>query len=566
MRLSPFRSSIRLRRVASRAVLVGALGLIVAPARSHAQRVLDPMGDATIPRPGQVRIGLGGRWEWFDAMRPRTGGGASVPLGDGVIGEPLSDRFSAFAQARVRRLAGDSTLVVTAGAMRGGIEARNWSVPISLEIGITRWLAAQVTVPVVQPFTSVFLRPNPPGTFANLGLNPGWRSDAIGQAAAATLNQVITQIVQASGAIRAARPECFTGTPGAACAPVVALANRATAIAGDLGELYGPGRPFVPLAGSRADSLIRGQFAAFNTAVRGITGATSDPVTARPVAALARMGFADFQALVLGSGFDSLGPRRRILMGDATAGVTFKVFDSFGTTDSARIAAAGFRVRSSVRVLGVIGTGQAPVPSQWVDQGSGTNGRAVDVRWTTDLQASRRFWASVAAQHRQWAEEVMPDGVVMVTDDNTSPFGVPSGTPSGTPTVVNGDPGWRRTRGSEWTFDVVPRLVLTDFVALHAAYRWRSRGDDTFRAVGGVQEVYGERRRPAGLDGLLALGGTEQRLGIGVTYSTVAARRKERRGIPVEISYLHQQVIAGTNLPRMTSDAVQMRWYWPVAR
>lgn len=544
--------------------LLLAAALAALPAESAtAQRVLDPLGDASLPRPGQVRVGLGGRWDWFDSQLAATPGGARIPLGDGVIAEPLGDRFGGFVRGAVRRLANDTTLPVTAGVMRGGIEARNWAVPVVLEVGITRWLAVQATVPVVQPFTSVFLRPNPVGTFADLGANPASRSDASGQAARTAATQAITQLLQAGTAIRQARPECFAASPGAACGPVIAAEARAADMALGVTQAFTAGRPFAPLAGSRADSMIAVQFAAFNATVRSITGATIDPVTARPVFAAARMGFADFQAMVLGAGFDTLGSRRRILMGDASAGVIVKLFDTFGRTDSARIAASGVRVRSGLRVLGVLGTGQVPVARQWVDQGSGTDGTALDVRWTTDLLASRRFWMSVAVQGRQWADETMPAGVVMVSD-GTTPFGTPPGGVTTMPIVVDPTARWMRRRGLERTLDVVPRFVLNDFVSFQAAWRWRSRDDDTFTARGAVADFAGDGRRPAGLDGLLSRGGSEQRLGIGVTFSTVAAKRKERRGVPVEVSYLHQQVIAGTNLPRMTSDAVQLRWYWPV--
>ena len=546
-------------------VAVLATMAVSSPQVARGQRVLDPLGDASLPRPGQVRVGMGGRWDWFDALRPAIAGGPVRPLGDGVFGEPLDDRFSGFVRDPIRRLANDTTLPVTAGVMRGGLEARNWAVPFSLEVGITRWLALQVTVPIAQPFTSVFLRPNPPGTFANLGRNPALAAGALGQAALASATQVIAQLAQAGNGIRQARPDCFTATPAAGCTAVLTTAARATSLAQDVGLVFTTARPFVPLAGSRADTLIGAQFASFNAAVRGITGATSDPVTARPNLAAARMGFADFQAMVLGAGFDSIGSRRRILLGDASAGATIKLFDTFGATDSARMAADGFRIRSSVRGLLVVGTGQTPVASQWVDQGSGTDGRAVDVRWTTDVLASRRFWMSVAVQQRQWSEETMPIGVVMVSDE-TTPFGL--GRPFGLsmPIVVDPAARWQRRRGTERTLDVVPRFVLSDYISLQAAYRWRSRGDDVFRADGNVPDFAGEGRRPAGLDGLLSLGGNEQRVGIGITFSTLAARRKEPRGVPVEVSYLHQQVIAGTNLPRMTSDAVQLRWYWPVRR
>lgn len=533
---------------------------------AHAQRVLDPMGDATMPRPGEVRIGMGGRWEVFDRVLPRTSGGASRSLGDGVIGDPLDDRFASLVQRPLRQALGDTSLMFTAGVMRGAIEARNWAVPFSLEIGITRWLSVQATVPIAQPFTSVFLRPNPPGTFANLGRSPVSIGGAAGTAATQALNQTVAQITGVLTALATARPDCVGPTPAANCGAVVSLRTFGTDLASGLGA--GFSGPFVPLAGSRADTLLSARLAAFNTAARNVLGGTGDRVTSRPTLAAARMGLADFQATVLGAGFDSLGSRRRIMLGDATAGATVRLFDTFGASDSARRAADGFRIRSALRVLAIIGTGHVPTEGSWVDQGSGTNSRGVDLRWMTDLMVNRRAWMTVAVQRRSWGAEDMPLGTVFTAADRT-PFG---GLAVG---LVDNMGPWTgavrltRARGAEHTVDVVPRWILTDYLAVHGAWRWRSRNDDSFtwrRPDGGSFPTSASTLRPAGIDGELSLGGSEQRLGVGVTFSTLAAKRANAGGLPFEVSYLHQQVLSGTNLPKVSHDALQLRWYWGMRR
>jgi hypothetical protein len=545
------------------ALLLAAL-VMAAPVR--AQRVLDPMGDATLPRPGEVRIGMGGRWEVFDRMLPRTAGAPSRALGDGVIGDPLDDRFAGLVQQPLRRALGDTALVFTAGVMQGAIEARNWSVPFSLEVGVTRWLSVQATVPVAQPFTSVFLRPNPPGTLANLGRGPVSVGGASGTAASQALNQTLSQIAGVLTALAAARPDCVGAAPAATCGPVVALRTFGSDLTAGLGAGFG-GR-FVPLSGSRADTLLSARLAAFNTSARNVLGGTGDRVTARPTLAAARMGLADFQAMVLGAGFDSLGSRRRIMTGDATAGATVRLFDTFGSSDSARRAADGFRVRSALRVLAVIGTGHVPAQGSWVDQGSGTNARGVDARWTTDLMVNRRAWMTAAVQRRQWSSEDMPVGTVFTADDRT-PFGSVAAGMVDNMGPWTGALGLARQRGAETTIDVVPRVILTDFLAVHGAWRWRKRSDDTFtwRQPGGSAiPVSASAARPAGVDGELSLGGSEQRIGIGLTFSTLSAKRAAAGGLPFEVSYLHQQVLSGTNLPKVSHDALQLRWYWGMRR
>jgi hypothetical protein len=68
--------------------------------------------------------------------------------------------------------------------------------------------------------------------------------------------------------------------------------------------------------------------------------------------------------------------------------------------------------------------------------------------------------------------------------------------------------------------------------------------------------------RPAGLDGVLSWGGHEQRAGFGFTYSSVSARQRGKGGIPLEVSYLHQETFSGLGLPRRTTEGMELRLYW----
>lgn len=544
-----------------RPVLV-ALALAVFAATASPQRILDPFGDATLPRPGTIRIGLGGRWDPFDRLLPRSAGGPDVPLGAGLIGEPT---FAPGARRGVRRMAGDSTLLVTEGFIDGGVESRNWAVPITLEVGITRRLAFVLDVPIVRASTSLFLRPNPVGTTATLGLNPALRDTAALRQASQTWNQ----LAAAENSLRTARPDCFGAAPGAGCTSWLAALGQLLDLRFGVREVY-LGGTMVPLAGGRADSLTRARFASVNTQLRGLLGVSTDPVSARPVAAPSRLGLADVQALAQWAGFDSLGPRRRITPGDAGAGLTLRLFDSFGD-DTARLRVRGFRLRSAVQALYRVGTGHAPVASSWADQGTGTNAAGADVRLLTDVQFDDRVWLTVGVRRQQWGAERATLRLRGAADGLFSTYvpagdGIPiDGPASGTPFPLR---PYERQRGAITQVDVVPRVRMTDYLqfTLQASVRHRAADRFTWTDPAGCSSstcwIPPADALPTGLDGALSAGGTDRRVGVGITWSTLAATRSRGAGVPFEVALRHDQVIGGTGLPRLSVDAIQLRWWW----
>ncbi|MDX2182455.1 MAG: hypothetical protein SFW08_00590 [Gemmatimonadaceae bacterium] len=537
-------------------------GVAASAAPMLGQRILDPHGDASLPKPGQIRLSLGGRWEVFDQTLPATSGGPVRQLGDGLFGNPASSRLDN-STPLLRLLTRDPNITGSPGAVLGGVEARNWAIPIELEVGVSSWLSLHVAVPVQRSFSAFFARPNPPGTTANLGLNP-----AITSAAARTaVGQLDTQLGSAATALVGSRPDCFptVGPAPGTCASLFTVLTRTNQMRGLVGQIYRVGA-FVPLAGSRADTLIAAEFAALNAALRAALGLTSDPVTARPVQAAARMGLNDLQTLVLALGLDSLGSIKRITAGDGGAGFTLKVFDSFGASDSARMRGTGLRLRSAVKVTARAGLGHAAGPTLWTDQGTGSNALSADVRWFTDVQFSPRYWGTVLVRRVQYGSETMSLLSQFTTADGPV-FGARSPVPGTTADQPPTD--LQRTRGATTQIELTPRVVLNDYISLAGSWAWRSRGDDRFSISGTAcavclsQSPTGDPL-PVGLDGVLAVGGQEQRVGIGLTYSTAAAKRPNRRGVPMEISYLHQQVVSGTNLPKLSLDALQMRFYWPL--
>jgi hypothetical protein len=98
--------------------------------------------------------------------------------------------------------------------------------------------------------------------------------------------------------------------------------------------------------------------------------------------------------------------------------------------------------------------------------------------------------------------------------------------------VLGPPSAFRITPGSELEVRIAPRIRLLEAVSLGAEYLWESTGATRLEAVGegGTIEVEG---------------GSGQRLGIGLLYSTLPAFAEGRSGVPVEVELRYQRSLAG---------------------
>ncbi len=535
--------------------LLPALAALLVAAPAAAQRVLGPGDDATTPGAGRVLFSIGGQWDVFDHVMGRNGGPA-LNIGSGLLTDTMSGNWTPLMRpvtSFVRGMAGDNTLPVTLGALRGSIEARNWRVPVRMEVGVTRWLSVAAEFSLVRHFTSAYLQVNPIGTFANTGLNPTLYSPT----AAQTNQQALQQLQAATSQLTAAYP-CVTSAPTSpGCAAPAATAALLQKLLSGVQGVY-LGTPVAPMAGSRLDTLIRGRFATANASLRTLLALGSDPITALPVGAASRLGLSDFNALLglpaIGYGPDTLGQRGRVTAGDYVLSAKLRFLDTFGSDRGARLAADGVRVRSALVVTGTIGSGHSAVSSVWTDQGTSTKATSLELRSLTDVQLTRWFWGTLSLRKGQWGSERQ---LLRLTGAD------------GTPALLGADyDAWYTRRRGGWTqLELTPRVVFNDYFAAGATYGWTQRDADTFTlqttGPGPDPSPYGfTGARPAGLDGILSLGGSEQRVGVGLTYSSVAARQRGKGGFPLDVTYQHQEVIAGDGLPRRSIDLLSLKLYW----
>jgi hypothetical protein len=117
-------------------------------------------------------------------------------------------------------------------------------------------------------------------------------------------------------------------------------------------------------------------------------------------------------------------------------------------------------------------------------------------------------------------------------------------------------PGGTRTLGDIFVGEVTPRILLGRYFGADAHYAVIMRGDDEYSA-------------PAGGGAPVRRGGfTEQRVGVGISYSTLRGARVRAPRVPVEVSIAHIETVAGSSalVPRASRDQIQLRLYYRVRR
>jgi carbohydrate-selective porin OprB len=116
--------------------------------------------------------------------------------------------------------------------------------------------------------------------------------------------------------------------------------------------------------------------------------------------------------------------------------------------------------------------------------------------------------------------------------------------------------------------EVAPRYTINEYVGITAQYRYLRKSADRYTGTFSLDSAatgFG----PVTLNASMLDAGTattEQRWGLGLTFSTVAAATRHASRIPFDVSYLHYGTFAGTAgagglLPRIGYDAVELRLY-----
>jgi hypothetical protein len=465
-------------------------------------------------------------------------------------------------QAGLRSLTGISDFSLSLGRTIVTAQARVQITPLVFEAGLTNRLSLGILVPFVSARNEIAFNANPKGTEGNVSFNPA-RRDA---AAATTNTTLVAQLTAARTQLEGFITTC-TANPGASAGCPAVLANGPTLVAGTaafasgVSQIYGTsattGSPFVPVAGSRADSAIRNRVTALRSAYQQI-GITAIPATTvGPAGAVGTVTPDGAQRILTDSAFGILAaPLRTVTrqsIGDIEVGLKFRLFDSFGVgNDTARFLPTGVNLRQSVAGVFRFGTGTLERADNFVDLSTGNGQNDVEVRSQTDILYGRHLFTSVVARY---VLQLPDQQVFRITDQPDRALA-----PLYRQRTVD------RNLGDQIEFEITPRWVINEYFSLGAQYFFRNKAEDKFTGTFTASPAETGLPTPLTLDASTLnqeTSASEQRLGLGFVFSSVASFARGKAKIPVEIQYFNTRTVAGAGgaVSKLSIHQVQVRVY-----
>ncbi len=535
-------------------MLALALGLTAcASSQLRAQRLIGAGEDASVLRRGDLRWSLGSRWSVWDESL--DGNGKRIAINGAFTSADAGVEFFgglAPTQDGLRTALGDPTARVSLGATRLRSEFHQDVIPLAIEVGVTKRVTVGVSLPLVNSYVSAVFdinRGNP--SPANLGLNPGFGSNAI--AGQATLVQ--TQANAAVSALQAAFPACFTAAPGAGCAATVSLAANTASLGSGVAAVFGATGRFAPTSGSALSTALSTRFALLNAQLRtalGIPVGGADPISARPVSAAARMALADFNTVLLTPGYgvrgDTLTSLERSALGDIEVTARWQWFNSVdvATRDSGAGASRGVRFRSVAGLTARLPTAGRRYNGQFLDVGVADGATGIELRTTTDLAVGDHFWASVTGRYTHLLADRL---------ERRIPLGAREA-------LV---PAWRqqsvsRQLGDYAELEVTPRWMFNGYFAASADYFLFLRRGSTFSG-GPITATDPYTNVPVLLDPsqLNSPHQIAHRFGVGLAYSTVPAHGRGKTRIPLDIRWQRVWTVGGETTAFVMQDRLEFR-------
>jgi hypothetical protein len=285
---------------------------------------------------------------------------------------------------------------------------------------------------------------------------------------------------------------------------------------------------------------------------------TGGPGVSSVVPGAPPLALGDAQYLVttntLGLSYDSLQSVDRTGLGDIQVGATVLILDSFHGSDTARLHPRGFNYRLAVTGLFQLGTGTPNSPDALTGIGTGTGANAVGVHLATDVLVGRHVWTSVILRGTQPLYDNVPLRIPLQLGNQY--------VPSWAKQTVG------RQLGRTFDLEVDPHYAFNDYVAVVGQYRYIQKRADTYSGTFSLDSAttgFG----PLTLNANVLNTGTatiENRLGLGITFSTIAGAARHPSRLPFDVTYFHYQTLIGYggaygHVPRIDADAVQLRLY-----
>ena len=537
------------------------------PLSTEAQRFPGPLDDASVLRPGVVRLdgifGVAGADQRYGLNTPGRRAGSLEPLAaDYRLADLGVEQLPTLAAAeqRIRALASQPAFVLSLGQPVISSVQNSVSTPIALDVGIAPRFMIGVMVPYVKTRNAIGFDVNPAGTEGNVGINPA----LVAGVARSTNTTFRNQVTAAAASLRARLDFCAANPGSGSCAELEA--NRAEAEAlivesqdfrDQVDALYGSDTTtspavFVPRSASTAQLAIDARAAGINTLYRSLLdldAAAPDPIGARPFGAPTPVTAGQAQSLFtdpespLGLGIDALRLVERSHIGDIEATAKLLLFDTFSDT-SGRLG-----LRAAIGGTYRFATGQEDDPDDLFDVPTGDGQDDIEIRTAVDVRFARRVMASLRARY-----------TIQLADETVARIPSAAGDifpPAFSAQLVE------RDLGDIVEIDAVPRYAVSEHFSIIAHYMFRRRAEDsyagTFTIPGSVTGIGDVELDAATLQRETAA--TEHRVGAGFTFSINQGRGRSSVRWPFEISYLHGQTIRGSggNQPKWSVDVLQLR-------
>jgi hypothetical protein len=548
------------------ALAIAVLTATAIPSLGRAQAVA-AIGDETNTLPaGVTRWTIGESDARYDQ---RYGTNGLQPLGSDLRFDSLNVAQLPILgplQSNLRSLAQNPTLNVTLGSSYVESSVRVTVNPISLDVGITKWLMLRATVPIVRTYDVVLFNPNAKLT-GNVGLNP-----AISYPGALAIDTALYGELSAASSTLLGDLRACQAAPGSAayCGALISqqraitrLTSQTNVFAAALSQVYGgDGRTpsaVVPVDSSSALNAINRRLQAFANAFAHFDSLTGGPGVSGPGPVGAPpIGLSDMTQLLttnlIGLGFDTLQSVNTSGIGDINIGATALILDTFHGNDSARMHPDGFNYRLAGTFGFRLGTGQPISADELVGVGTGTGANAIKLDATSDLFFGRQWWASLALRSTFPMTDMITARIPLGLGEEFAPLF--------TRQMVG------RTLGRTLDFEVDPRYTLNNYFAFTAQYRYLQTATSRYTGVFTVDSAvtgFGKVTLNASqLDAGTA--SSAQQWGVGITFSTVASTLTHPNRLPLDVSYAHYQTFsgwagAGGMLPRAGTDVIQFRVY-----
>ncbi|HSJ65812.1 MAG TPA: hypothetical protein VK922_18165 [Gemmatimonadaceae bacterium] len=536
------------------ACIAAAVACIAVPL--DAQAVMGIGEQVLGPPRGVVRVTIAPSFETFDERFLPDG--ETEPLGARLTTPALgASVFPAITgtSAAVRTLSGSPGFEGSLGISSLRASTSVNTLRLGAELGLTDRLSLMASVPLVRARTELQLDVN--GAGGNLGINPALLDPDL-----AVFNQGALDAQNAAwSALDALIATCTApGATDGRCPEVQAnlttlqaLSADATAAAAASAALYSPDAPFAPVQGGSADAAIAARLDALAAAFAAwptlglplFPGAVFAPAEG-PIGsqeAPAVLGDPAF-----GIGIDSLVARSRFGVGDIEVGMRLLLLDSPGR--ERRLSPGGMHVRLAVTGGARLGTGEAPDADQPFDPGTGDGQTDLIGAAHLDLLFGGRFWTTISGRYVRQLEDrqtmrIAPPWLALA--------------PLASRHEVE------RDLGDYIELEVAPRIVLGRYLSIGARYAMRDKEADRHTlATGAELPPEGLPFEAEVLDSATAY--TVQELGVGFTYSTMAAKARGLARLPIEVTYQHVESLSASDgyVPKRRRDEVRIRVYLSV--